>query len=90
MYGIASPVETFGALALGDEAEDDDLCEQCGAYMDFVDPASVAYSHRERFLAAKKAHGAHMLLEYCGALVCGQCGAMGFEIITDCADLGAR
>lgn len=92
---VCTQCQTFGLASMGDfealmlaadqttEGVEDveDACPQCGGATDCVDPASVACTHREQFLAQKKAWGAHVLLEHGAAFVCRDCGAVEFILL---------
>lgn len=85
-FGIASLPQFEGSPTvlnqLGMRSDDfTDLLNtcRCGAELEWVDPASIAYSHRDAYLKAKSELGDHVLLDHSTASVCPACGDTQFH-----------
>lgn len=77
-FGIMSAPEIGGFDFLATDDEIINTCPQCGKVLDWVDPASIAYAHRDEYLKAKNIYGAVAVLNS-EAGICSHCGYVEFH-----------
>lgn len=77
-FGIMSDPKIGGFDLFASDDEIIDACPQCGKVLDWVDPASIAYAHRDEYLKAKNTYGAVAVLNS-EAGICSHCGYVEFH-----------
>ncbi len=77
-FGIMSDPKIGGFDLFASDDEIIDACPQCGKALDWVDPASIAYEHRDEYLKAKNTYGAVAVLNS-EAGICSHCGYVEFH-----------